>query len=200
MVTIFSKPIRAVLKDGTPVVLRLFEDGDTEALAAFYRSLPAEDRMVLKVDVTNRKVLGELVGEIESGLAIMILALEGDRIVGEATLHIHPHGWTRHVGELRLVMLREYSGRGLTRMLLKQQAEVANFKGLDKIIYRILDIQKDALRALEEVGFVKEAVLKRHATDQAGIKHDMIIMSNFVVELWRTMEDLIQDTDFEMIP
>ena len=188
---------KIVKVDDEEVTLRFFTEGDSEALFAFYRELPEEDRMFLKHDVTNRQVYEEFVNSINKGQTTTIIALHDNKIIAEAGLHIHRHGWTRHVGELRLVLKRGFTGKGLTRALLREMVDVANAKGLDKIVFRILDTQKDAKKALEEVGFQKEATLKRHATDFNGIKHDMLIMSNYVAELWRRMEDLIRDTDFE---
>ncbi len=195
-----NKPHRIFLADDTDVFIRFFTDTDSDLLFDFYRHLPEEDRLTLKDDVTNRKIFGELVERIHRGLATMIVAFHEGKIVGESTLHRHLHGWTRHVGELRAVILRDYSGLGLTRALLKAQIEVANAKGLEKVVFRILDNQKDSKKALEEVGFVQEAVLSRHAMDLHGNLHDIIIMSNFVADLWRKMEDLIRDSEFEVIP
>jgi len=195
-----NKPHKIFLTDDTEVYIRFFTEADSELLFDFYRNLPDEDRLTLKDDVTNRKIFRELVDRIHKGIATMILALHEGKIVGEATLHRNLHGWTKHVGELRAVIMREYSGLGLTRALLKAEIEVANAKGLDKVVFRILDNQKDSKKALEEVGFVQEAVLVRHAIDLHGTLHDIIIMSNFVAELWRKMEDLIQDSEFEVIP
>jgi L-amino acid N-acyltransferase YncA len=195
-----NKPHKIFLADDAEVLVRFFTEADSELLFDFYRNLPEEDRLTLKDDVTNRRIFRELVDRIHKGITTMILAFHEGNIVGEATLHRNLHGWTKHVGELRAVILREYSGLGLTRALLKAQVEVANAKGLDKVVFRILDNQKDSKKALEEVGFVQEAVLARHAIDLHGNLHDIIIMSNFVAELWRKMEDLIKDTEFEMIP
>jgi L-amino acid N-acyltransferase YncA len=195
-----NKPHKIFLADDSEVFVRFFTEADSELLFDFYRNLPEEDRLTLKDDVTNRRIFRELVDRIHKGITTMILAFHEGNIVGEATLHRNLHGWTKHVGELRAVILREYSGLGLTRALLKAQVEVANAKGLDKVVFRILDNQKDSKKALEEVGFVQEAVLARHAMDLHGNLHDVIIMSNFVAELWRKMEDLIKDTEFEMIP
>jgi RimJ/RimL family protein N-acetyltransferase len=195
-----NEPKSISLIDGTEVEIRFFEDTDSEDLLKFYRDLPHEDRMFLKEDVTNRNIFNILVAKIHRGRTSLILAFHEGRIVGEAALHINLFGWAKDVGEMRAVIRREYSGKGLARALIKEQVAVAITKGLDKIVFRILDNQMDSRKALEEVGFEQEAVLRRHATDLNGNKHNMIIMSNFVAELWRKLEDMIRDTDFEVIP
>jgi hypothetical protein len=62
-----------------------------------------------------------------------------------------------------------------------------------------MDTQTSAINAMKALGFVREAVLKEHVTDLHGRPHDLVIMTNYVSELWRKMEDLILDTEFEVI-
>ena len=50
------------------------------------------------------------------------------------------------------------------------------------------------------MGFVLEAILRDHATDLAGKKHDIYIMSNYMAELWRKMEDMIMYQEFPPFP
>ncbi len=99
-----NKPHKIFLADDTEVYIRFFTEADSEMLFDFYRSLPDEDRLTLKDDVTNRKIFRELVDRIHKGIASMILAFHENKIVGEATLHRNLHGWTKHVGELRAVI------------------------------------------------------------------------------------------------
>jgi RimJ/RimL family protein N-acetyltransferase len=195
-----NEPKTITLVDGTSVSLRYFKEGDAEDLLKFYRGLPDEDRMFLKDDVTNRDIFNIFMDKIHTGRSVMILAFHDKKIVAEATLHMNFFGWTRHVAELRAVILREYSGKGLTRALIREQVGVAITKNLDKIVFRILENQKDSRKALEEVGFEQEAVLRRQAMDLQGNKHNVVIMSNYVSELWRQFEDMITDSEFEVIP
>ena len=53
---------------------------------------------------------------------------------------------------------------------------------------------------MEALGFQREAVLKDHVTDLRGRPHDLVIMTNYVAELWRKMEDAILDMEFQIIP
>jgi GNAT superfamily N-acetyltransferase len=178
-----------------PVELSWFTDEDRAALLAFYRDLPREDQLYLKDDVTNQLILDRLIENMHDGLALMTVAYDGDRIVGETSQHFIHHGWSRHVSELRPVMHRDFKGYGIGETMIREQIEVASELGLDKVIVRLLQVQKERRRTLEGLGFVKEATLKDHATDLLGKRHNMIIMSCYVAELWRNMEDLIRYTD-----
>ncbi len=53
--------------------------------------------------------------------------------------------------------------------------------------------QIPAIKALNKIGFIKEATLKKHVVDISGKKHNLIIMSNDVSHLWRKMDDLLMD-------
>ncbi len=180
---------------GRPVEVAWFKDEDRDALLGFYRSLPREDQLYLKDDVTNQIILERLIEHMHEGLALMITAKDGERIVGETTQHFIHHGWSRHVSELRPLMHRDYKGHGIGEIMIHEHIEVASEMGLDKIIVRLLQVQKARRRTLEQIGFVKEATLKDHATDLQGKRHNMIIMSCHVADLWRKMEDLIRETD-----
>jgi hypothetical protein len=39
-----------------------------------------------------------------------------------------------------------------------------------------------------------------HVTDLGGRPHDLVIMTNYVTELWRKMEDAILDVEFKVHP
>jgi RimJ/RimL family protein N-acetyltransferase len=177
-----------------------FQDEDRDDLLSFYRSLPKEDRLYLRDDVTNQLLLDRLIEQMHDGRVLMLVGRDGSRIVGETTQHFIHHGWTRHVSELRPLIHKEYEGHGILESMVREQIEVASELGLDKVVVRLLDIQTERRRLLEKLGFEKEASLRDHATDLQGNRHNMIIMSNYVSELWRRMEDLIRETDLPPMP
>ena len=177
------------------VDLGWFQDGDRDELLAFYRSLPKEERLHLRDDVTNQLLLDRLIEQMHDGRVIMVVARTDGKIVGEATQHFRHHGWMRHVSELRPLLRREFDGYGIFESMVREHIEVASEQGLDKVVVHLLQIQTARRRKLEQLGFEKEAVLRDHATDLQGKRHNMVIMSNYVSELWRRMEDLIRDTD-----
>ncbi len=188
------------LADGRRIKIAWWNDASREALLGFYRGLPEENRHYLKADVTNQVILDRLIEEMHEGGALMILAWDGDRIVGETTQHFVSHGWTRHVSELRPLLMPQYEGHSILDVMIGEQVEAASEMGLDKVVVRLLEVQKDRRRMLEDLGFVLEATLAGHATDLQGRRHDMLIMSNTVVDLWRRMEDLIRETDSSPMP
>jgi len=186
------------LKDGTEVLLRLMEKEDFEDLLAFFRSLPEEDRMFLKEDVTDPAVVKRWVDSLDYETVLPILAIIGGKIVGDATLHMQTHGWMRHVGEIRMVVAREYQGKGIGTVLARELFFNAVRLGLAKIEAMVMEDQVGAIKALQRLGFKKEATLKDGVLDLKGKKHNLIILSHNTDELWKRMEDMIIDTDMSM--
>jgi len=74
------------LKDGTVVVLRPLVAEDRKGLIAFFQSLPEELRLYLRHDVTDAEIIKSWTENIDYSRAFPILALDGDRIVGDVSL------------------------------------------------------------------------------------------------------------------
>lgn len=193
-------PKEITLKDGTKVTLRLMVREDEDKLLKFFRAVPDDDRIFLADDVTNRAVIRRWVRELDYERVLPILAEQEGDIIADCTLRTNRMGWKRHVGEVRCVVAMDFRRRGLATIMISRLIEHAVLMGLDKIIFRAMDTQVGAIKAMEALGFSKEATLKDHVTDLRGRPHNLIILSNYVAELWRKMEDAILDTEFKVIP
>ena len=188
------------LKDNRQVLVRPLKEGDEDLLLTFYRKLPPEARLRLRQDNTNRKILKRFLEEINFGSLILLGAFEPDNdsqtLIGEVSLRVLHHGWSRHVGEIRYCLQPEIAPSDLGAMLIREMLEMGAAQGLDKLVYRVLDDQIRLKAVLQNLGFEEEAILRDHATDLSGKKHDVHIMSNYMAELWRKMEDLILSQEF----
>jgi RimJ/RimL family protein N-acetyltransferase len=189
----YPKSVR--LRDGGEVIVRPLEPADREALLAFFRGLQAEDRLFLKEDVTDPAVVQRFFEELDYERVFPIVAWHGVRIVGDGTLHRQRRGWTRHVGEVRVVVARQFQRHGLAKVLVRELVARAQAVGLEKIEAQVLADQRGALRAFESLGFEREAVRRGHARDLAGHARDLVLLTNTVRGLWGKMEDLILDHD-----
>ena len=172
------------LRDGSKISIRPALKEDEEALFQFFKGLSKEDRLYLRDDVLDREVIHGWMENLDYAKVLPILAFDGDTIVADATLHRNPHGWMRHVGEIRMSVAGSHRGRGLARIIAAEIYQQAIGYGLDKLIAEMLTIQKNAQRVFTRLGFDEEAVLKDHGMDVDGKKHDLIIMSNDVTTLW----------------
>lgn len=188
----YPKQVR--IKDGSQITLRPLVSADREALLGFFRSLPEADRLFLKEDVTKTEVIDRWIANLDYDRTIPILAISGERIIADGTLHLDKFGWTRHIGDLRIVVAREFQNRGVGTQVARELVGLAQKLGLEKIQAEVVQDSWGAIAMFEKLGFRIEVVRKDHVLDLKGQRRNLVIMVNNVEELWRKMEDLIQDT------
>ena len=181
------------LKNGKGATITLAEASDGSGLLEFYRAMPEEDRLVLKEDVTTSDWLDRFLLKLASSEAVSVVGKVGGEIRGEATLHRTFHGWSRHVGEIRLNVDRAARGQGLGLELARHLVKRAIDIGIDKIVAHMVDSQIAAKRTFEKLGFHKEAELPGHVTDIHGKRRDLLIYANDVSHIWSAMESLLGD-------
>jgi len=187
-------PKEAKLKTGQKIVVRPLVKEDNDALLAFFRALPREDREKLKDDVTKPEVISHWTDNIDYESVIAILAFCDDKIIGDATLHRTTFGWSTHVGEIRIVTSQEFRAQGLGRLLLRELFFIALVLQLDKLIAQMPEEQAAARKVFRTLGFEQEAVLKNQIKDLEGRPHNLVIMSQEVIAFWKKIQDSIADT------
>jgi ribosomal protein S18 acetylase RimI-like enzyme len=174
MVTGYPKTVR--LQSGLAVTIRPMVKEDGDKLYAFFGRVPRADRLFLRDDVSRRDVIDAWAREIDYDKVLPLLAEVGEKIVGDATLHRRPGGWTSHVGKVRIVTDENYRGIGLGTVLLEEVIAVAKKAGLELLVAEVMANQTAALAAFRRLGFEKEALFSNHVKDQAGKSHDLVVM------------------------
>ncbi len=169
--------------NGTSVTLRLMERADLERSLQFSRNLPEEDLMFLTVDITDPTEMERYVHAVEKGQAVTVLAEVEGRFVGYGSLQCSLPHWTRHLGEIRLLVGHEMRGKGLGRVLASEVFQLAQEKGLQKLIARMAVAQQGARQVFEKLGFQAEALLTDFVMDRVGQTHDLIVMTHDVTGL-----------------
>jgi L-amino acid N-acyltransferase YncA len=162
---------------GDGLRLRPMEASDEEALTAFFRRIPVDERQLFKDDVTSSEVIRAWTRKLDYSHVLPLLLVEGGRVIGDATLHHDKRGWSRHVAEVRVSLDPEFRGRGLARRLLQEFIEIG--PSLDVAILNafVLDVQQEARAMVETAGFLPQAVLAQQAIDLAGRVHDILVYS-----------------------
>ena len=168
---------RSVTLGGEGFELRFMRAGDEAAVLAFARELPAHDLLFLPRDITQPKVLGAWMHEIERGALTSLLAFDGAAVAGCATIVRDPLSWSPHVGELRVVVARSARGKGLGRVLAEDAGALAVEGGVEKLVAHMTPDQAGAVTVFETMGYRAEALLRDHVKDGAGVKHDLVILS-----------------------
>ncbi len=181
------------IKNAKEIELRLLSEDDIDLLVDFFQNLPIKDRMYLRIDVMKRENILKRFGQIDHSNMFPVIALNGSKIIAIGTIFRSRFGWMRNLGELRVVVSPEYQRHGLCTILTKELFFHSLTTDMYKIQAELMENQKSAISCFERLGFKKEAVLKKHVTDIKGNRHDLIIMSLDIQELWLLMEDYIQD-------
>lgn len=164
------------LKDGTRVLLRPLVAEDQQRLISFFQTLPEEQRMYLRHDVTDPEVVKSWTENINYEKVFPLVALVGDRIVGDVTLHRIPHGWKSHIGHIRVVVDHEFHNKGLGTLLVNEMVELAGEFGLEKLWAELPLNSPGAIAVFRKAGFSSKAVIDGLVKDLRGRDTEVVIM------------------------
>ena len=168
---------------GRQVTLRLMTPEDKDILLGFARSLPPDDLLFLSIDMTRPEAAEEWARYNQTGRLKTILVEENGKLVGHGTLGHNELVWTRHLGEIQLLISPELRGLGLGTLLANEVFAIARAQGLQKLVARMAAEQRGAIQVFERLGFTPEALLADYVLDRQGRTHDLIVMSYDVTGL-----------------
>jgi RimJ/RimL family protein N-acetyltransferase len=169
-------PKNITLKDGSPATLRPLESTDEKQFHQFFVAVPANERILFKHRVTELEVIREWCQRIDYGRILPLLALSGDKIVADASLHQQLGGWKRHIGRISVVVHPEARGKGLAKIMVKELINTACDIGLEKLEAEFLGNQVRARRVFAELGFNEILVVPDYVKDMQAISHDYVLM------------------------
>lgn len=172
------------LKDGTNITIRPMEKGDVDDLFGLFERVPKEDRLFLKEDVSERKVIEGWGRDLDYSRVLPLVAVESGTIVADATLHRRSRGWTSHVGKVRVVVDQAFREKGLASKLVQELINISENTGLEKLVVEIMDSQETAKKAFERLGFKEEAKLSNYVKDLSGKRHDVAILVHDITPMW----------------
>jgi L-amino acid N-acyltransferase YncA len=164
------------LEDGAAIVLRPLLKDDEGAFLAYFQSLAPEERVELKEEVTDPKVIENWMENLDYDIVLPLIALAAGRIIGAASLQFNLSAWTRHQGEVRLSTDPQYRAKGLGTLLMQTMEEVAVKMGLEQLTAEIPPKLAKAFYLFEKMGFAKAAVLEGFALDKDGQESDIVLM------------------------
>ncbi|MCZ6618399.1 MAG: GNAT family N-acetyltransferase [Gammaproteobacteria bacterium] len=170
-------PRKITLSDGRDVEIKLMTGEHTDLMLAFARSLPEEDLLFLRVDITEPDVVADWVEKLDRGFMTSIVALDGENLVAYATIQRDPTRWTRRVGEIRVNVAPSLRRLGLGRNLIAQVFDLARSLGLKKLMANMTLDQRAAQAAFRRLGFTPEAVLADFVEDRSAQLRDLVIMT-----------------------
>jgi len=175
-------PRKVLLDDKSEVIFRPLRKDDEKSLAEFFRNLPLKDRVCLKEDVADPKVIENWILNLDYDNVLPIVAVHDGRIIGDATLHFSPIGWTKHQGEIRITTDINYRVKGLGTRLTKDIMDIAKELGLEQLSIEISPALQEAFLLCQKLGFKQEAVLKGFIIDLDGNETDLVLMIKHLKE------------------
>ncbi len=171
------------LKDNTAVTVRLMTAADAGRIVAFGRSLPEDDLLFLRLDITDPEAVAHWVQNLEAGRTTTTIAEVNGEIAGYAALVQNRVTWQRHLGEIRIQVGVRYRSQGLGRALAGEIFSIGRDLGLRKIVAQMTPDQKGAIATFERLGFKPEALLQDFVVDRSGRPRDLVVMAYDVTGL-----------------
>ena len=170
-------PRSGTLRGGRSFDVRLMQRDDRDAVLAFARALPTDDLLYLRSDITDAGVVDGWVDDIERLNIVTILALEHGKIIGEASLLQSGAGWTRHRGDIRMIVGPQARGEGLGHYLAEEIFVIAELFGLRKLAAQMSHDQLGAQSVFRGLGFEPVALLPGFVVDREGAERDLLVMA-----------------------
>jgi GNAT superfamily N-acetyltransferase len=166
-------PQEATLRDGRRVLLRPFAEKDVDALYDFFHRMPVEYRRFAWDNLDNRNLIESWGRQIDYGKVFPLVAVDGNRIVADATLHTRKGGPLRLVGRIKWMLDPAFRGAGLGTLLVNDLVTIARERGLRHVNSMLItDLEADAVETLTELGFTSY-LEPGYGTDPDGNQHDM---------------------------
>jgi ribosomal protein S18 acetylase RimI-like enzyme len=151
--------------------VRRIEPADRPALERFLDAIPDADRTFLKEDVADPEVVSAWVRpEVAGYVAVIPL-----------------HGWSSHVGEVRLVVAPDERGQGVGRTLARHAVLEALALDLAKVVVEVIADQEALVSMFRALGFEPEALLSDHVRVRSGELRDLLVLAHSVEQQWASM-------------
>lgn len=180
----FPAPRDIALPDGRLVTVRCAVPDDAPALIeclkrvggeSTYLTFGSEGRGLDEVE--QRAVLAEAHAKDN---ALALVALEGDRIVGNLFFEGGNRSRIRHGGEFGISVLQEFAGKGVGRAMLEMLIAWAEQSGvIRKLDLRVRSDNLAAIRLYERLGWKIEGRITRDLFVD-GVFHDALYMGRHV--------------------
>jgi L-amino acid N-acyltransferase YncA len=152
--------------------IRQLEERDEAAVERFIARIPEGDRTFFKEDVSDPEVVHAWV---RPGAA-RALALDDWAVIGSAAV-VPLHGWSSHVGEVRVIVDPDHRGKGVGRALARRAILDALELGLTKLVVEVIAEQEATVNMFRALGFDPEALLVDHVRDRSGELRDLMVLA-----------------------
>lgn len=146
------------LSDGARILLRPLIKEDKQGLIDLFKAVSPEDLRYMRHQVTDPKLVGKWVDDLDYDIVLPLVAVVNDTIVGSATLHLN-EGPARHRGEVRIYLAKEIRRRGVGSRMIQALIDLAKRRNIYMIEARVINEQATVIRAFKNLGFVRKCTL-----------------------------------------
>ena len=160
------------------LLIRRAVEGDGPAMSALVAALVAEELDTLP----NRTVPTpdeeeDWLARAQKCRAFILLAFEGEEIVGMLDMWAGDRRGTEHVAKFGMSVAKRWRGKGVGRRLMDTAlTETREWPGLCRIELEVVHWNAPAIHLYESFGFVVEAT-KAKAINLRGQPEDLLLMS-----------------------
>jgi len=163
------------LRDGARVLLRPLTPDDRQGLLDLFLPVSKDELRFMRHNVNDPAVVNGWVDGLDYDKVFPLIAIVGDRIVGEATLHFQ-QGSSRHRGELRIFLSKDFRRRGLGTKLTQAIIDLAKRRSLYLLeVQTVRDLAND-IKAMEKVGFEIKCTFEDYHMLPDGELRDIVHM------------------------
>lgn len=163
------------LRDGARVLLRPLVSEDRQALLDLFTPISPDEKRFFRTNLNDPDIINRWVDELDYERVLPLVAVIGDRIVGDATLHFHG-GPQRHIAEVRLFLAKDFRQRGLGGKMLAALIDIAKRRSLHILEAQIVADQAHIIRAFQNVGFVVKCTFEDYFMLPDGELRDLAHM------------------------
>lgn len=163
------------LRDGARVLLRPLTPDDKSALLDFFLPVTYEDRRFMRHNINDPEIVSNWALNPEYDKVFPLVAVIGDRIVGNATLHFG-QGPARHRAEMRIFLAKDFRRRGLGSKLIQAVVEIAKRRSLYILeVQTVTELVHD-IKAMQKAGFEIKCSFDDHFMLPDGELRDIVYM------------------------
>lgn len=164
------------LRDGARVLIRQLVSDDKSALLDLFLPVPADEARYMRHAIQDAAVVSSWAEHIDYDRVFPLVAVVGDRIVGNATLHFN-QGPARHRAEIRIFLAKDFRRRGLGSKITQALVEVARRRGLYMLEVQVVSNQVQTIKAMQAVGFQTTCVFRDYFILPDGELCDVVHLS-----------------------
>lgn len=165
------------LKDGARVLIRPLIKDDQSALIDLFSHVPPEERRYMRHNVSDEVIVSSWVENLDYDNIFPLIAVVGDRIVGDATLHFFT-GSARHRAEIRIFLAKDFRHRGLGNKLVQAAIDISKRRSIYLLEVQVVRDVTYLIKAMQKMGFEVVATLEDYFIIPDGELRDVVIMVN----------------------